>query len=145
MTSNIGSPHLLDGVTPQGEILDVARNAVLAELRREFRPEFLNRVDDLVLFKPLAKEEIKAIIDLLVSDLRQRLADRHINITLSDEARNYIAESAYDPVYGARPLKRYLQHQLETKIGRALLAGSIGEGETIRIGVDAAGLTVEPE
>ncbi len=145
MTSNIGSPHLLDGVTPQGEILDVARNAVLAELRREFRPEFLNRVDDLVLFKPLAKEEIKAIIDLLVSDLRQRLADRHINLTLSDEARNYIAESAYDPVYGARPLKRYLQHQLETKIGRALLAGSIGEGETIRIGVDAAGLTVEPE
>ncbi|HAD03321.1 MAG TPA: type VI secretion system ATPase TssH, partial [Desulfuromonas sp.] len=142
MTSNIGSPHLLDGVTAEGVITEGARAAVMAELRREFRPEFLNRVDDVVLFKPLSRSEIKTIIELLVIDLRKRLVDRHIDLELTDAARDFIAKTAYDPVYGARPLKRYLQHQLETKIGRALLAGTIGEGMTVTVGVDAGGLTV---
>jgi len=137
MTSNIGSTHLLDGVDARGEINEAARSAVLGELRTGFRPEFLNRVDDIVLFKPLSREEIKAIIDLLTAQLQERLADRHIDLVLTDAARDLIAREAYDPVYGARPLKRYLQHQLETKIGRALIAGEVGEGA--KVTVDAEG------
>ena len=137
MTSNIGSQHLLEGVTTDGQITDAARTAVMAEMRREFRPEFLNRVDDIVLFKPLTIEEIKGIVDLLTADLRRRLADRHLTLELTDAARDFIARSAYDPVYGARPLKRYLQHALETRIGRALIGGEILDGATIT--VDAAG------
>jgi len=142
MTSNIGSPLLLDGVTVDGEIKEGAREAVLAELRREFRPEFLNRVDDLVLFKPLTRSEIKSIVELQVAELRRRLADRHIGLELTEAARDFIAEHAYDPVYGARPLKRYLQHQLETKIGRSLIAGDICEGATVTVDAGTDGLLV---
>ena len=142
MTSNIGSEFLLDGVTDQGEIREDARAQVLRELRGNFRPEFLNRVDDIVLFKPLLREELKAIIDLQLEDLRKRLASRRIALELTDAARDYIARVAYDPVYGARPLKRYLQHQLETRLGRALIAGDIGDGATVTIDAGEAGLEV---
>ena len=131
MTSNIGSHHLLDGVTERGDIKEGARREVMAELRHHFRPEFLNRVDDIVLFKALTVEEIKAIIELLTRDLSGRLKDRHIQLSISDAARDHIAKVAYDPVYGARPLKRYLQHELETRIGRALLSGEITDGSKI--------------
>jgi len=135
MTSNIGSVYLLDGVTDRGEIIESARKQVMVELRRQFRPEFLNRVDDIVLFKPLTLEEIKQIIDLLTQDLSRRLKDRRIKMEISREARDHIALAGYDPVYGARPLKRYLQHELETRIGRALLSGFIPEGATIHVDV----------
>jgi ATP-dependent Clp protease ATP-binding subunit ClpB len=131
MTSNIGSHHLLDGIDSRGEIEERARGAVMAELRAHFRPEFLNRVDDIVLFKPLAEEEIERIVELQVADVRTRLADRRITLELSAGARELIARSAYDPVYGARPLRRFIQREVETRIGRALLSGDILPGATI--------------
>ncbi|APG28451.1 ATP-dependent chaperone ClpB [Syntrophotalea acetylenivorans] len=135
LTSNIGSPLLLEGVGEDGTIREETSKAVMGDLRRHFRPEFLNRVDDIVLFKPLTREEIKSIIDLLVAELRRRLSDRQIDLQISEEAREFIAREAYDPVYGARPLKRYLQHELETRIGRALLSGEIGHGALVTVEV----------
>jgi ATP-dependent Clp protease ATP-binding subunit ClpB len=117
----------------------------MSEMRRHFRPEFLNRVDDIVLFRPLILEEIKKIVDLQTEDLRKRLADRHIQLELTEPAKELVARQGFDPVYGARPLKRYLQHELESKIGRALIAGEVREGSVLK--VDAAGgqLKVEIE
>ncbi len=135
MTSNIGSHYLLEGVTSHGEITEQARAAVLREMRQHFRPEFLNRVDDIVLFKPLTIDEIKRIVDLLTAELRKRLADRDMQLVLTDAAREFIARKGFDPVYGARPLRRFLQHELETRIGRALIAGDVAEGATIRVDV----------
>jgi ATP-dependent Clp protease ATP-binding subunit ClpB len=145
MTSNIGSPYLLEGVTARGEVTEQARAAVLREMRQHFRPEFLNRVDDIVLFKPLTFEETKQIVDLLTLELRKRLADRNIELELSDAAREFIARKGFDPVYGARPLRRFLQHELETRIGRALVAGDVLEGATIRVDMDGNELTVAIE
>jgi ATP-dependent Clp protease ATP-binding subunit ClpB len=142
MTSNIGSPHLLEGVTARGEITPDARTRVMREMRQHFRPEFLNRVDDVVLFKPLTLEEITRIVELLTAELRQRLADRNITLTLSDAARAFIARQGFDPVYGARPLRRYLQHELETRIGRALVAGEVLDGATVNVDVAHDTLTV---
>ena len=133
MTSNIGSPYLLEGVTSHGEITEQARSAVMREMRQHFRPEFLNRVDDIVLFRPLTIAEITRIVDLLTAELRTRLEDRGVMLALSDTAREYIARKGFDPVYGARPLRRFLQHELETRIGRALIAGNVMEGATIRV------------
>ena len=148
MTSNIGSQHLLDELrgTATGEIGEAARQSVLDELRRHFRPEFLNRVDDIVLFKPLSLQEIEQIVDLLVADVASRLEDRRIALELTDAARKFVAEAGYDPVYGARPLKRYLQHELETRIGRALLSGEIVEGSTLTVDVvdDRLDVKVQP-
>ncbi len=143
MTSNIGSPHLMEGVDDQGQIREEARDAVMRDLRAHFRPEFLNRVDDLVLFKPLTLEEITKIVDLLVDELRGRLADRDVKLELSDEAKRFVAEAGFDPVYGARPLKRYLQHELETRVGRAIIAGEVVDGATIRVDAGDEGLTVD--
>jgi ATP-dependent Clp protease ATP-binding subunit ClpB len=143
MTSNIGSHHLLEGITERGEIRESARDAVMRELRAHFRPEFLNRVDDIVLFRPLRLEEIERIVDLMTADLRKRLADRGISLVLTEPARLLIAREGFDPVYGARPLRRYLQRQLETRIGRALIAGEASEGSTIEVGVGDSGLAVE--
>ena len=143
MTSNIGSPYLMDGLTVSGEITEQARNSVMAELRTAFRPEFLNRVDDVVLFKPLTREEIGKIVDLQVQDLRRRLADRDIRLELTPDARQFIADAGYDPVYGARPLKRYIQHQLETRIGRAIVAGDVPDGSTVNVSVKDDKLVVE--
>jgi ATP-dependent Clp protease ATP-binding subunit ClpB len=142
MTSNIGSEHMLEGVTDRGEIKEDARERVMSALRRHFRPEFLNRVDDIVLFKPLTREEVKQIVGLLTADLERRLKDRRIRLEISDAAKEFIAAAGYDPVYGARPLKRYLQHQLETRIGRALIAGDIRDGATIRVELQGDQLTV---
>ncbi|HAA03798.1 MAG TPA: type VI secretion system ATPase TssH, partial [Syntrophobacteraceae bacterium] len=142
MTSNIGSPCLLEGVTDRGEIREEARKQVMAELRQHFRPEFLNRVDDIVLFKPLTLAETTAIVDLLTEDLSRRLKDRRIRLEITPAAKEFIARSGYDPVYGARPLKRFLQRQLETRIGRALIGGGVGEGATIRVDVVNEELTV---
>ena len=142
MTSNIGAPRLLEGITADGEIKEDARSGVMAELRAHFRPEFLNRVDDTVLFKPLRQDEILLIVGLLVDGLRERLADRQLSLTLTDEARQLIAERGYDPVYGARPLKRFLSHELETRIGRALIAGDVADGSAITVDVDGGELRV---
>ncbi|MET8796365.1 ATP-dependent chaperone ClpB [Nocardia sp. NPDC004568] len=142
MTSNIGSHHLLDGVTATGEIKPDARERVLAELRGHFRPEFLNRVDDIVLFTPLTLSQIEHIVELQVTELRNRLAQRQIHLDITPEARRLIAEHGFDPVYGARPLRRYIAHEVETRIGRALLRGEIEPGGVIRVTVDGGELFV---
>jgi ATP-dependent Clp protease ATP-binding subunit ClpB len=136
MTSNIGSLYLLEGVSSDGEIEPDARDRVMAELRGHFRPEFLNRVDETVLFKPLTLSEIEKIVDLQIADVRRRLSDRRLRLELTEAARELIAQEGYDPVYGARPLRRFIQRDVETRIGRALLAGEIHDGSTIV--VDAA-------
>jgi ATP-dependent Clp protease ATP-binding subunit ClpB len=142
MTSNIGSPYLLEGVTDRGEIREETRKKVMGELRHQFRPEFLNRVDDIVLFKPLTLEEIRKIVDLLTRDLAKRLKARRITLELTDAGRDFIADAGFDPVYGARPLKRYLQHSLETRIGRALLSGNVPDGSTIVVDSQGGELVV---
>jgi len=142
MTSNIGSGYLLDGVTPDGEIKTEARDLIFGELRARFRPEFLNRIDDIVLFKPLAAAEIERIVDLMFDDLRNRLAERRINLEVTDQARRYIARQGFDPIYGARPLRRYIAREVETKIGRALLADAIPDQSTIRLDITDDDLVV---
>ena len=142
MTSNIGSHYLLDGVTPHGEIKPDARERVMAELRGHFRPEFLNRVDDIVLFTPLSMPQIERIVELQLAELRDRLAERQIELEITADARRLIAEHGYDPVYGARPLRRYIAHEVETKIGRALLRGDIAGGGKIRVTVENGELVV---
>ena len=133
MTSNIGSHYLLEGISGSGELEDAAKNKVMNELRQHFRPEFLNRVDDIVLFKPLTLSEVEQIVGLLTKDLSRRLEERNINVEIADAARKFIAKSGYDPVYGARPLRRYLQRELETRIGRSLIAGDVVDGATLRV------------
>jgi len=133
MTSNIGSEFLIEGVTGAGEIKPDAREHVMAELRRHFRPEFLNRVDDVVLFKALTQPEIERIVELMFNDLRSRLADRRMTLVVRDAARRFIAQQGFDPVYGARPLRRFIAHEVETRIGRALLGGDILDGAEIDV------------
>ncbi|MGO9146544.1 MAG: ATP-dependent chaperone ClpB [Desulfomonilia bacterium] len=133
MTSNIGSSDLIEGVTKDGEITEKARTAVLAEMRMHFRPEFLNRVDDIVLFKALTLAEIKQIVVLLTDEIQKRLAERQISFSLSEAAKEFIAKEGYDPVYGARPLKRFIQRELETKLGRALIAGDVMDGSQVTV------------
>ncbi|MBC5744076.1 ATP-dependent chaperone ClpB [Lachnospiraceae bacterium MD308] len=135
MTSNIGSSYLLDGIDEQGNINEAASKAVMAELRNHFRPEFLNRLDETILFKPLTKTDIYDIIDLLVKDVNRRLADREIRISLTESAKNYIADGGYDPAYGARPLKRYLQKHVETLAAKLMLQGGVHAEGTIFIDV----------
>jgi ATP-dependent Clp protease ATP-binding subunit ClpB len=137
MTSNIGSVYLLEGITASGEIPDDVRGRVMAELREHFRPEFLNRVDETVLFTPLTLDELEQIADLQIDSVRQRLADRRLELEITEPAKRFIAREGYDPVYGARPLRRFIQREVETRIGRALVAGNIVDGSTIV--VDLAG------
>ena len=145
MTSNIGSPDLLEGVTADGRISEDAKSSVMRQLQGHFRPEFLNRVDDIVLFTPLSIDHIKLIVGLMTNDLATRLADRQLTFEITDAAKEHIAREGFDPVYGARPLKRYLQHTLETKIGRALIAGDVMEGARIVVDTGAGGLDVKIE
>ena len=145
MTSNIGSQHLLSGISEKGEIKESANQAVMRELRDHFRPEFLNRVDEIVLFKPLSIAEITKIVDLLLDEVRKRLADRNITIQVSEQAKMFIAKSGYDPVYGARPLKRYIQRELETKIGRSLIADEVSDGSVISIDVEGESLVIDSQ
>ena len=133
MTSNIGSGYLLDGIDDHGNISEDSQQAVMEELKAHFRPEFLNRLDEMIMFKPLTKDNIYDIIDLLVADVNQRLAEKEICIALTEAAKNYVVEGGYDPTYGARPLKRYLQKHVETLAARLMLQGDVGAQETIVI------------
>jgi ATP-dependent Clp protease ATP-binding subunit ClpB len=143
MTSNIGSLYLLDGLSDDGrEIREDARERVMGELRGHFRPEFLNRVDEIVLFKPLTLEEIERIVDLQIADVRTRLAGRRLGLELTETACELIARQGYDPVYGARPLRRLIQREVETRIGRALIGGEIRDGATITVDADGDELIV---
>jgi ATP-dependent Clp protease ATP-binding subunit ClpB len=145
LTSNIGSQHLLEGITDKGEIREGARDSVMRELRGAFRPEFLNRIDEIVLFKPLTRAEITSIVDLLLQDVRKRLLERNIKLDMSAAAKELVADRGYDPVYGARPLKRYLQRELETKIGRALIADEIPNGGLVRVDAKKGELSITTE
>jgi ATP-dependent Clp protease ATP-binding subunit ClpB len=145
MTSNIGSRHLVERVSGT-MIPESVRESVFAELRQAFRPEFLNRIDDIVLFKPLTLEEIGRIVDLLSADLNRRLADRRVRVEFDDKAKSWVADRGYDPVYGARPLRRFLQRNVETRLARALITGEVPEGATVRFAIeqDALAMTVLP-
>lgn len=141
MTSNIGSEYLLNGINAQGDIEEAAEKQVMNELRAHFRPEFLNRLDEIIMFKPLSKEDIHSIIDILMKNLNKRLVNREISIELDPSARDYIIENGYDPVYGARPLKRFLQKHVETLAGRLILGDEVLPGDVIQIHCDGSKLT----
>ena len=141
MTSNLGSPYLLEGITDTGEIKPEAKASVMRELRQSFRPEFLNRVNEVVLFKPLTLEEIKKIVDLQIGYIQERLKDREIKIELTEEAKEFIAKEAYDPVYGARPLRRYIERKLETALAKKMIAGEIPDGSHIQIALEDGNLS----
>jgi ATP-dependent Clp protease ATP-binding subunit ClpB len=142
MTSNIGSEYLLEGSSPSGEIKPDVRDLVLDDLRRRFRPEFLNRVDDIVLFKSLTRSEIEDIVGLMFEELRQRVADQGLELLVADEAVRLVAREGFDPVYGARPLRRFIAHEVETRIARALLGTDVREGAMVRVDADGGELTV---
>ena len=135
MTSNIGSPYLLDGIDEKGEIKPEAQEQVMNDLRGHFRPEFLNRLDEIIMFKPLTKENIGGIVDLMVKELSDRLADQELSLELTDVARTQVIENGYDPVYGARPLKRYLQNYVETLAAKKILSGDVHQGDTLVLDV----------
>ncbi len=141
MTSNIGAMDLLEGMDGEGNISKEATDEVMEKLRNNFRPEFLNRLDEIIMFKPLTKENIGHITSLIVKDLNRRLKDREITVTLSDSAKEYIAENGFDPVYGARPLKRYIQKNVETILGRMILAGEVSMKDTVEFTADGGGLS----
>ena len=135
MTSNIGSPYLLDGIDENGEIKSEAQEMVMNDLKGHFRPEFLNRLDEIILFKPLTKDNIGNIVDLMVAELDQRLSDQELSLTLTEAAKEHVVENGYDPVYGARPLKRYLQNYVETLAARKILSGDVHAGDTLELDV----------
>ena len=141
LTSNIGSQYLLDGITEDGEITDTTRALVEAELKAHFRPEFLNRLDETILFRPLTKENISSIVELLLKDLNRRLAQQEFTIELTEEAKQYVIENGYDPVYGARPLKRFLQQNVETLAAKIILKGEISKGDVITVDLKDGVLT----
>ena len=136
LTSNLGSQYLLEGIDMEGNITDSAKEAVMAELHRAFRPEFLNRLDETILFKPLTKDNLTGIIDIMVEGLKKRLADRSLKLCITDKAKELIIERGYDPLYGARPLRRYLQSSVETLLARAILSGDIAAGSTLTVDVE---------
>jgi ATP-dependent Clp protease ATP-binding subunit ClpB len=142
MTSNIGSQYLIDGVTADGELTDEARELVMSQLRTHFRPEFLNRVDDTVLFTPLVPDQITEIVDLMLGELRARLAERRIGLSVTDAARAFVAREGYDPVYGARPLRRFIAREVETRVAKALVAGEVVDGSTVDVDVRDGRLAV---
>ena len=135
MTSNIGSPYLLDGIDENGEIKSEAQEMVMNDLKGHFRPEFLNRLDEIILFKPLTKDNIGNIVDLMVAELDQRLSDQELSLTLTEAAKEQVVENGYDPVYGARPLKRYLQNYVETLAAKKILSGDVHAGDTLELDV----------
>ena len=145
MTSNIGSSYLLEGIDENGNISEASKDAVMADLRAHFRPEFLNRLDETIMFKPLTKDNIHGIIDLLIADLNKRLEEKEISIRLTDAAKNYVVEGGYDPMYGARPLKRFLQKHVETLAAKLMLQGGVGADQTIVIDVENGSLTARSE
>ena len=142
LTSNLGSQFLLDGIDKNGEISQEARDQVSELLKRSFRPEFLNRLDEIVFYKPLTKDNVTHIIDLMVSDINRRLEDKQLTVELTPAAKDFIIDSAYDPIYGARPLRRYLQHTVETLISRKIIAGEVEQGDTLAVDCRDGALTV---
>ena len=142
MTSNIGSSYLLEGIDEKGDIRPECEKQVMGDLRAHFRPEFLNRLDEIILFKPLTKDNIGHIVDLMMADVNKRLEDKELSIELTDAAKAYIVENGYDPVYGARPLKRYLQKNVETMVARYILGGDVHAGSVMVVDRDGDGLTI---
>ena len=142
MTSNLGSPYILDGIEENGEISEAARAQVDGLLKQHFRPEFLNRLDEIVYYKPLVKENIVMIVDLMLGDLRRRLSDRQLSLEVSDKAKDYIIDHGFDPAFGARPLKRYIQSSVETLIAKKIISADIAEDHILRVDADENGLTV---
>ena len=145
LTSNLGSQYLLDGIGPDGDITPEARGEVEQLLKRSFRPEFLNRLDEIVFYKPLTKENVSHIVDLMVDSLNQRLAGKELKCVLTPAAKDFVIEEAYDPLYGARPLRRYLQHTVETLISREIIAGSVAPGDTLTVDVRDGALTLSAQ
>ena len=143
LTSNLGSQFLLDGIQPDGEISQSARDQVNDLLKHSFRPEFLNRLDEIVFYKPLTKDNITHIIDLMVAELNGRLRDKQLTVELTDGAKQFIIDAAYDPIYGARPLRRYLQHTVETLISRKIIGDQVQPGDTLTVDVEGDQLTVD--
>ncbi|MBQ5675289.1 MAG: AAA family ATPase, partial [Lachnospiraceae bacterium] len=143
MTSNLGAQHLLEGIDENGELSEASKNRVMAELSGSFRPEFLNRLDEIIMFKPLTKENIGGIIKLLLKDVNRRLEDKELSIELTKEAEQYIVENGYDAVYGARPLKRFMQKYVETLAAKLILSGDVGEKDVILISVENGELVAE--
>ena len=143
MTSNIGSPYLLDGIDEKGEIKPDAEEMVMNDLRGHFRPEFLNRLDEIIMFKPLTKDNIGMIVDLMVQELDRRLSDQELSLELTDSARSHVIEEGYDPVYGARPLKRYLQKYVETLAARKILSGDVHAGDTLVLDIEDGNFIVK--
>ena len=142
MTSNLGAEFLLDGIDDNGNISSEAEELVMSQLKNHFRPEFLNRLDEIVMFKPLSKSDIRGIIDLLVKDINRRIEDKEISLTVTDKALDYIVEKAYDPVYGARPLKRYLQKNVETLLAKKMLADEVAVGDVLSLDVENDALVI---
>ena len=136
MTSNLGSAFLIEGITEQGEFREGVQEQVMDLVRGHFKPEFLNRIDEIVFFRPLLAEQLKAIIELLLQGLRARLAERKVNITLTDKAKEFIAETAYSPTFGARPLRRYLQQHVETPLAKVLIGGHVEDGAEVQVDVE---------
>ena len=144
LTSNLGSQYILEGIE-NGQITQQAKDAVDGLLKQSFRPEFLNRLDEIVMYKPLGKEEIGGVVELLLKKLRSRLADKQLNLSITDTAKDFIIENGYDPIYGARPLKRYIQSKLETLIARSIIAGEPAEGDTLKVDVKDNQLSLQVE
>ena len=142
LTSNLGSQYLLDGIQPDGEISDTARSQVDALLKKSFRPEFLNRLDEIVYYKPLTRAEIGGIVDLLIGGLSKRLEEKQLHLAVTDEAKQFIIEGGYDPIYGARPLKRFLSSKVETALARAILEQDPAPDTTLTVAVENGQLTV---
>ncbi|MBQ9898347.1 MAG: AAA family ATPase, partial [Ruminococcus sp.] len=143
LTSNLGSPYILEGIDSEGNITDEARGQVEALLKQQFRPEFLNRLDEIIFYKPLAKSEIMKIVDLMIADLQKRLDDKHIRINVTDAAKNYIVECGYDPNFGARPLRRFIQSKVETLAAKRIIKGDLSAGDVIDIDLTDGQLTAE--
>ena len=143
MTSNIGSQYLLDNHI-EGKISEDARNLVMNEMKSRFKPEFLNRVDDIIMFKPLTQSGIKKIIDIFLRDVERRLVEKNIKLEVTDGAKDILAREGYDPVYGARPLKRYIQNTLENRLARMIIKGTIGYGSIVKIEGEGDNLIINP-
>ena len=143
LTSNLGSSYLLEGIEPNGEISKEARESVEALLKQSFRPEFLNRLDEIVFYKPLTKPEISKIVDLMIQGLSNRLKEQQLSVQLTDAARSYIVENGYDPIYGARPLRRFIQSHVETMIAKIIIAGNVHEGSTLMVDANENGLYIQ--
>ena len=142
LTSNLGSNYILEGINGQGEITEEAKNSVNNLLKHQFRPEFLNRLDEIVFYKPLKKSEISSILDLLINDLNKRLSDKQLTVSVTERAKNYIVDAGYDPVYGARPLKRFVQSSVETLIARLMISEDIEPNTTLEVDYDGRQLVI---